>query len=185
MFHTYFGALDITLYIAAFFIALSWSKVIAAEVDQALIPVPAMSIGDVAAVNVHPLDAKTVVPTPIALTIGTIQQKQKATQPRVVVTDSDKQTDVAKTQHDLSSQKAEPAALSAALPTASDDSGKMVDEKLTLDLSGIRLYKLHKKSVVRVESLPWAVPESIRQYTLHRRKVVRLEDLEKFVEAVS
>jgi len=52
------------------------------------------------------------------------------------------------------------------------------DNNPVLRLSDVHIYKLHKKSVIFIDDIPFDVPERIRRYTLRKRKVVRLEDIE-------
>jgi hypothetical protein len=52
-------------------------------------------------------------------------------------------------------------------------------EKFDIDITSLKLYKLHGNSVVRVADLPIKVPASLKRYKLHEREVIRLADLEK------
>lgn len=57
--------------------------------------------------------------------------------------------------------------------------------KPELNLSGIKLYKLHQQSVVPVSALPFQVPDSIRRYTLRHQPVVRVEALEAVASIIA
>ncbi|MBE9020654.1 hypothetical protein IQ272_31915 [Chroococcidiopsidales cyanobacterium LEGE 13417] len=50
-----------------------------------------------------------------------------------------------------------------------------------LDLTALKLYKLHNYSVVKVADIPIEIPAQIKRYKLHKRDVVRLIDLEKLL----
>ena len=50
-----------------------------------------------------------------------------------------------------------------------------------LDLTTLKLYKLHNYSVVKVADIPIEIPAQIKRYKLHKRDVVRLVDLEKLL----
>jgi hypothetical protein len=50
-----------------------------------------------------------------------------------------------------------------------------------LDLTTLKLYKLHNYSVVKVADIPIEIPAQIKRYKLHKRDVVRLIDLEKLL----
>lgn len=50
-------------------------------------------------------------------------------------------------------------------------------EKPKLRLDDVRLYKLHKKSVVKVSALPFFIPDTIKRYLLHG-DVVRMDALD-------
>lgn len=50
-----------------------------------------------------------------------------------------------------------------------------------LDLSTLKLYKLHKHSVVRVEDIRTALPPGLKSYKLHGKQVVRLAELESAI----
>lgn len=52
-----------------------------------------------------------------------------------------------------------------------------------LDLTTLKLYKLHGYSVVRVVDIPIEVPASLKRYKLHKQSVVRLIDLERTLTA--
>jgi hypothetical protein len=65
------------------------------------------------------------------------------------------------------------------LPPAS-----FVAEQPELDLTALKLYKLHDRSVVRVADLPLEIPAAIKRYKLHKKDVVRLIDLQQFLTAL-
>lgn len=65
------------------------------------------------------------------------------------------------------------------LPPASE-----VVEQPELDLTALKLYKLHGYSVVRVADLPIEIPAAIKRYKLHKKDVVRLADLENLLTAL-
>jgi hypothetical protein len=57
-------------------------------------------------------------------------------------------------------------------------------EQPKIDLTALKLYKLHGHSVVRVVDLMVEIPASIKRYKLHKRDVVRLIDLEHSLAAL-
>ncbi len=59
-----------------------------------------------------------------------------------------------------------------------------VVEQPELDLTALKLYKLHGHSVVRVADLPVEIPATIKRYKLHKKDVVRLIDLEHSLAAL-
>ncbi|MEM9907161.1 MAG: hypothetical protein AAF921_19280 [Cyanobacteria bacterium P01_D01_bin.44] len=55
----------------------------------------------------------------------------------------------------------------------------------TLNLTTIKLYKLHQKPVAHISDIPFAVPTSIKCYTLRGRWVVRLEALAEVATVIA
>ena len=66
----------------------------------------------------------------------------------------------------------------AAQPSAAEQA------KPVLRVSDVRLYKLHKKSVVPLSALPFSIPNTIKRYILRGQQVVRLESLQKIAIVV-
>ncbi|MEN8446362.1 MAG: hypothetical protein ABG776_15280 [Cyanobacteria bacterium J06555_13] len=57
--------------------------------------------------------------------------------------------------------------------------------KPVLRVSDIRLYKLHKKSVVPLSALPFSIPKTIKRYMLRGQQVIRLEALQGVATVIS
>lgn len=56
--------------------------------------------------------------------------------------------------------------------------------KKVVDLTALKLYKLHGYSVTRVADLPIQIPNTIKRYKLHKREVVRLVDIEHWLTSL-
>ena len=70
-------------------------------------------------------------------------------------------------------------------PLISNENNEIIvtdDDNPVLRLSDVHIYKLHKKSVILIDDIPFDVPERIRRYMLRKRQVVRLKDLETFAK---
>lgn len=57
--------------------------------------------------------------------------------------------------------------------------------KATVDLSNIRLFKLRKRSVVKVCDLSISLPDDVKQYKLRGESVIKLADLRKIAEVIT
>lgn len=171
MFELYFGAFDILLYSAAFLISIHVSNVLCDQAEQAQM-VPALATVSAAP---HPtVEHRSITPSSISLvTKPQPSAKVVASAPTPVI--------------EKTSTEGKPVAIDIAL---SEDATLLTTpgdnaNKPELQLADIKLYKLHKKSVVKVSALPFDVPDSIKRYSLRGEAVIRLEALETVVEAVT
>lgn len=175
MFDLYFGALDLFLYGAAFFVSLALSRALTEEVE--LLQPVLVSSGSSAAARVA---------TPVVQTVAA-----SVALPVRVVKVSDVQTDD-KAKHS-SFEDAKPSnvgdtALSfeEAVESRVDDVTDSDDsnDKPVLNLCEVRQYKLRKQPVVQLNALPSTItlPDTIRRYKLRGKPVVQISALENFFE---
>ena len=68
--------------------------------------------------------------------------------------------------------------------TASVSQGQESSSRPKLNLSSIKLFKLRRKSVVKLSDLAFSVPETVKRYKLRREDVIKLTDLESFAEVI-
>ena len=57
--------------------------------------------------------------------------------------------------------------------------------KPVLRVSDVRLYKLHQKSVVLLNALPFSIPNTIKRYMLRGQPVIRLEALQDIATVIA
>ena len=73
----------------------------------------------------------------------------------------------------------EPSSVDVAVAEIAEPSSVDHDqEKPVLRVADVRLYKLHKKSVVPLSALPFSIPNTIKRYMLRGQQVIRLDALQ-------
>lgn len=195
MFHLYFGALDVCLYIAAFFVSLSLSRALC-ENDAASQPA-------FQTVSAMPVPQPVVQTSPVRITprrsvpVASSQPATAAVQTQPITTTQVPHTSVEVLTTTATAELPEPsfedthsslgneaAVQQVAEPTA--EAAENTEEELpVLNLQETRLYKLRKQSVVKLADIAFKLPESIKQYKLRGEPVVFLSTLENYVEVVT
>ncbi|MEO1742411.1 MAG: hypothetical protein AAFR99_11470 [Cyanobacteria bacterium J06629_9] len=137
MFHLYFGALDVLLYAAAFIVAVMVSGHICDAEPQR----PQLIL---AAASAHPIASLTVA----------VPETSPARRPAAQIVTTVAPTDVAPSQKTAN----QAAVASLATPTESASADPIFD-KPVIRLAKLTTYKLHKKDVVRVSTLPCLIPD--------------------------
>lgn len=169
MFHLYFGALDVCLYIAAFFVALSLSRSIADDGDLVLQPISVASTG-------RPVIVTSTRPV-VAVTQSKVNRVQALMTGEATVT-----------------VKVEPQPQSFDGEVADDCTDQMTgssfgnqaslkdnseSEKTVLNLSRLKTYTLHGNLVVKLADLSTTPPDSVKRYKLRGEPAVRVTALEE------
>mgnify|MGYP001801380333 CR=1 FL=1 len=78
--------------------------------------------------------------------------------------------------------KSQPVKESSAQKTPSLDS---TQNKPILQMSDIKLYRLHQRSVVLLSALPFSIPDTVKRYMLRGEPVVRLESLQAIATVIA
>ena len=160
MFELYFGAFDLLLYAGAFLLALYLEAALHRRSIQ-----PPLDTSQ------PPVAIISAAPCPIVIAEGddadlqpieAAEQAQALSMPMLADTA-------------LESDAVRVAAQTEDFPTQLTE----CSVKPQLSLDDIKLYKLHKRSVVKVSALPFSIPDSIRRYLLRGEPVVMLTALEK------
>ena len=195
MFHLYFGALDVCLYIAAFFVSLSLSRALC-ENDAASQP----AFQTVSAMSVPQLVVQT---SPVRITprrsvpVASSQPATAAVQTQPIATTQVPHTTVEVLTATATAKLPDPSfedthsslgneatVQQVAEPTT--EAAENTEEELpVLNLQETRLYKLRKQSVVKLADIAFKLPESIKQYKLRGEPVVFLSTLENYMEVVT
>ena len=195
MFHLYFGALDVCLYIAAFFVSLSLSRALC-ENDAASQP----AFQTVSAMSVPQLVVQT---SPVRITprrsvpVASSQPATAAVQTQPIATTQVPHTTVevltatatAKLPdpsfEDTHSSLGNEATVQQVAEPTTEAAENTEEERPVLNLQETRLYKLRKQSVVKLADIAFKLPESIKQYKLRGEPVVFLSTLENYMEVVT
>ncbi|MEM6254826.1 MAG: hypothetical protein AAF821_18070 [Cyanobacteria bacterium P01_D01_bin.156] len=172
MFELYFGAFDILLYGIAFVVSIHVANVLCDQAEQAQMVPPLATVNEAPCPTV---ERRCVAPRPIAaiaVTKPPVKVIPPATVPMTMETDSQEPT--------VTNEE-----MTVDTVVSTTEAASQLLDKPMLQLADIKIYKLHKKSVVKVSDLPFDVPENVKRYSLRGEPALRLEALEKAVEVVS